>query len=249
MNIQIISPDNQAGLTKDRNIIKEVLENAGHKCFLTNKNEHHNHRRRFNINIFIEHFNEFCIERYVPQSKVNILIPNPEWFEVPWKKYLPYATAIFTKTKDAQKIFSKIHKNVIFTSFTSVDKRMNIKKEKVFFHSCGKSHSKGTDKIIKAWMARGELPMLHLCAKERVLPRQIRWSNITHYMGYMKEPDFTKLQNKCQFHLCPSVYAGFGHYIWEALSMGNIVIVVNSPPMNEFIGDFGIKLMYQEKDA
>lgn len=248
VRIQIIAHNNQAGLTKDREIVKTLLEERKHKIFLTDKEKQECHRGKFDVNIFMEHFTPECIDKYVPQAKKNILIPNPEWFEPHWKKDIGYADLIIAKTKDCERIFNKLHKNVKFTSFTSEDKRLDIPKKREFFHSCGKSHSKGTDKIVRVWYMVQSLPKLHLCASAKVIPKQIKSQTINHYIGRMEEPEFTKLRNSCYFHLCPSIYEGFGHYIWEALSMGNIVITTNAPPMNEFIEpEYGIRMVYRHK--
>ena len=48
------------------------------------------------------------------------------------------------------------------------------------------------------------------------------------------------LQNSCLFHVCPSKYEGFGHYINEAKSMGAIIITTDAEPMTELVDkDYG----------
>ena len=54
--------------------------------------------------------------------------------------------------------------------------------------------------------------------------------------GYIPPGTLRALYNSRLFHLCPSEYEGFGHYIHEALACGAIVVTSDLPPMNEFRG-------------
>ena len=42
------------------------------------------------------------------------------------------------------------------------------------------------------------------------------------------------MMNTNLFHLCPSMYEGYGHALHEGMGCGSIVITVNRPPMNDF---------------
>ena len=51
----------------------------------------------------------------------------------------------------------------------------------------------------------------------------------------MPREDLLILMNACQYHLCPSEYEGFGHYINEARSTGALIISTDAAPMNELV--------------
>jgi hypothetical protein len=44
------------------------------------------------------------------------------------------------------------------------------------------------------------------------------------------------MMNRHRFHIMPSKYEGFGHYIHEAIGCGGIVLTTDARPMNEFRG-------------
>jgi glycosyltransferase involved in cell wall biosynthesis len=60
-------------------------------------------------------------------------------------------------------------------------------------------------------------------------------SKLRHVKTYdrVSEDKLRQLMNSRQFHLCPSKYEGFGHYIHEALGVGAVVVTSDAPPMNE----------------
>ena len=59
------------------------------------------------------------------------------------------------------------------------------------------------------------------------------YANVTVYNARLKDEDYRIIQNAYRFHICPSEYEGFGHYINEALSVGAIVLTIDAAPMNE----------------
>lgn len=238
--VQIICPHNNAGLTRDRNIIKAVLEENGFEVTLSDSSKVKH--EPFDIDIYVEHLLQIN-----KKSKHRILIPNPEWFELEWKPKLQDITMVLAKTRDCQRIFKKLHPHVVFTSFTSLDRYLpDVKKKLSFFHSCGKSQSKGTDELIKLWtkIRKQPYPRLQLYAR----PEMLHWGaiksgnlkNIDQHFTFVPEDEFRIAQNENRIHICTSLYEGFGHYINEAKSCGNIVITTNAPPMNELVSkEFG----------
>jgi len=235
--VQIICPDNNAGLTRDRDIIKSILEPH---FWVTLSDSRATKIEPFDIDIYVEH-----LLSVNPKSKHKILIPNPEWFEVGWKPRLDGIDMVMAKTRDCQNIFKRLHPNVVFTSFTSEDRYLpDVKKEKRFFHSCGKSQSKGTNEVLKLWgefrrPALPPLPKLQFYSR----PEMIEWgffskpnfTNIDVNIKFIKDDVFKLNQNSSLIHICTSIYEGFGHYINEVKSCGNVVITTNAAPMNELI--------------
>ena len=233
--VNIICHDNGSGLSRDTAIVTEVLEDAGYEVFYTNNKEKQYHRRKFDMNIFIE----ILDRKYFYQGTRNIFIPNPEWFFLEWRSMLRKVDMIIAKTMDCKNIFHH-HKNVVYTSFTSQDRKIDVEKKKDFFHSAGNSLSKGTNAITDAWKSNRGLPFLNLIHKERVGKMNLTRPNINHIIGRVEEEKFKKLQNESLFHICASKYEGFGHYINEAKSTGGIVLTPGLTPMKELIGRSGI---------
>lgn len=232
MKVQIICHDNNAGLSRDRQITKEVLEQGGHEVDLTNNKLKEFNDKKYDINIF----HEIIDAKYYKQATKNIFFPNPEWyFETHFKHSIQGIDLICAKTKDCEQIFKRQSKNTIYTSFTSLDRKLEgIEKSREYLHICGKSEHKGTMHIKMAWM-KGGMPKLTLIEAKKNNPQIIRCQGMNHVIDRIREEDLLMLQNKCWFHLHPSKYEGFGHAIWEAKSCGSIVMTTNSPPMSEFV--------------
>ena len=70
MRIQIVCHDNNAGLSRDRQITKEVLEAGGHEVDLTNNKLQEFNNKLYDINIF----HEIIDQKYYKQATKNIII-------------------------------------------------------------------------------------------------------------------------------------------------------------------------------
>jgi glycosyltransferase involved in cell wall biosynthesis len=235
--VNIISNDNGVGLTKDYQLLKGIIEQFGGICnHVSSLDKRMAHRKVFHeaidadLNIFLEHYYAVDILRH--KAKINILFPNPEWFFE--KQYVKKFDAIFAKTRHSERVFKGLGGNVFFSSFTSEDKRLDIKKDNQFIHVAGKSSMKNTDAVFEAWSRDSKLPMIFLLSQNK---KYFTKENINYVNQVVEEGLFDKIFNKCRFHVCPSQYEGFGHYIWEAMSCENVVITSNHEPMNKIIED------------
>lgn len=226
--IQILSPDNGVGLTRDRDILIRIL--SDHYAVMwrdPNKpKEFSAITQKADINIHLE----IVYEQQFKTAHSNILIPNPEWFfSRMWTRYIRQFDAIFAKTKDTERIFKNLGaKNVVYTSFTSEDKyNPTVKRERSFAHFAGRSSAKGTTQVLEAAARIKDIPISVFSFRDDHTKR-------------ISDDEFNQLFNKHLFHLCPSSYEGFGHYINEAKSVGAIIITSNAAPMNELVkGAFG----------
>lgn len=233
--INIFTAFNGVGLQQDGEILRNIFaENNIPNRLINIKEPFRQHNA--DINIFLE----IIVPRYFHCAKINILIPNPEWFQTSWCEYVPFFNSVFCKTKDCLNIFSKYTNKAVFTSFTSRDYYLpDIKKKRVYLHTAGKSETKGTKRIIECYSQHGDLPELFITAHDRlhqyVLGTFDMPKGIKYIPGRLDNDIFTKFRNTCGFHLCPSEYEGFGHYINEARSMGNYIFTTDAEPMNEFV--------------
>lgn len=226
MKINIISTNNGVGLWQDYLILKSILEVKHEVNFIDYRKPIHT---KADISIHLEH----AVASLLPTAPINILIPNPEWYESQWINLLQRFNSIWCKTHETERIFSKYVKDkCIYTSFTSIDKyNPEILKDKTFLHNRGKSSHKGTLATIQAWNKDlGKLIInsdgsVNLPHKEGILTNNKRLS----------DHDMNVLMNGCLFHICCSEAEGFGHYINEAKSTGAIIITTNGAPMNEMV--------------
>ena len=225
MIINLISVDNGVGLTQDMAIVKKIL--VGHACFFHDVKAKYPPRRA-DINIYFEILNS----KFYHKARVNLFFPNPEWF---WfNNQLKGIDLVLCKTVDAQAIFNRFGCKTIYTSFTSRDLKVAVPKLRTYLHLVGQSTNKGTNEVLEAW---GEdMPELILCSTKKRWPDTV---NVNPIYDRLSEQDLTYLMNSTYFHVCPSDYEGFGHYIWEAKSCGGVVITTDGEPMRHFIRDDG----------
>jgi glycosyltransferase involved in cell wall biosynthesis len=226
MKINLLSHDNGVGLTQDVKIVKSILE-PRYKCTFIDLRT--TSPQPADINIFFE----ILDNRFYDNARYNLLFPNPEWFM--WPTLLKGIDLVLCKTKDAVRIFDILKSKTRYTSFTSDDRYKKHDPERVYLHTAGQSRTKGTDAVFRAW--RKDYPELIFTKLVNYDQYKHHGPNIITCFERMPLDIVIKLQNKCTFHVCPSEYEGFGHYIWEAKSAHGIVITVDKPPMNEMVTD------------
>lgn len=240
VHIQVLRPDNSAGLSRDGEIVNNLLLKNGYKTTLTNSHadvlEFNN--RKFDINLFLE----VVHGKYLRQARVNVIIPNPEWFPKRWLSYRRRFHKVLCKTRHALNIFNSNGFTTEFIGFTSDNRYDGTSfedKKKVFLHAPGRSQLKSTDQVIKAWENNPDFPTLYLVTSYGNLSeRVLEIDNIDYTYGYVKENSFIELQNKVMFHVMPSRSEGFGHSIVEPMSTGAILITTDGVPMNELVSGF-----------
>ena len=149
MKINFISYNNGYGLTKDMEILQNILKTNYQDIDILFCDFYDHKIRDSDINIFFEIVSNILI----PKAKYNILIPNQEWFYKSWIPYLDNIDLILTKTKYGEKIFQSLG-NTKYLGWESQDLCVNNnnKKYNEFIHSCGKSSYKQTQFIIDNWL-------------------------------------------------------------------------------------------------
>ena len=89
--------------------------------------------------------------------------------------------------------------------------------------------------LLAAWRLHPEWPRLTVVQAERHARRGPVAPNIEHHIGYLDDNALRWLQNRHQFHVCPSQAEGYGHHLVEALSVGAVVLATDAAPMNEHV--------------
>lgn len=232
LEINIISNKNGVGLSRDVDILSAELKKYGHKVVFVNDSEYHP-RPKVDINIFVQPRDAY----YFPYAEKNYLIPNPEYTFFP-HDFIPKFDKILCKTREAERIFKALNPNTVFISFTCKDRYDPLveKRYKAPFHLAGASSQKGTETVVKTWIDNEKLPLLILLRHKHNSSDPSR-KNINLRYEYLEDSELSHLQNSCGLHICPSDTEGFGHYIFEAMSCGAVVVTTDAPPMNEFVTD------------
>lgn len=256
--ISIIGKSNGVGLTRDIQLLADLLRSVGHEVTVrvmgaTQARRRHSVLfqavlglqqawRRFrpgrraataDLNLMLEH----VWPEFLSQARGNIVVPNPEWFDRHDLRFLKQTDVVWAKTHQTDRIFQRLGRTTQFIGFDSEDRHdPAVRRERRCFHLAGKSTMKGTDRLLRAWAQQPHWPTLtviqHGAAKHAP---EIRAANIDRRVGYLDDAQLRQEQNACMFHLCPSLTEGWGHYIVEALGVGAVPITVDAPPMNELV--------------
>lgn len=236
-SVNLIVVDNKVGLSSDMGIVREVLEHEGISVRVCDP--YRDAPGPANANIFLE----IPVPAYFREAPVQVFIPNPEWWQMEWTPWLRQPNVlVFAKTRHGEAVFRNLGARVCYLGFMSFDRQDPlIPKQRKFLHLAGKSASKGTDQVIQAWARNPDFPTVVIIQHPSIPRRVPHAGNIIFRSEYAPSEEVRRLQNECLFHLCPSQYEGFGHYIWEGLSCGAVVLTTGFPPMNEAVQPhFGI---------
>lgn len=252
--IRIIGFNNQKGLSKDINLLRQALLALGLTVTFCETREQISASRKKKFYAFtkavvktklaldkrpeVSIFLERLIPELLGESEVNLLIPNPEWFHPAWRFLASSIDAVLCKTDHAIEIYSKLGFRTQYLGFTSPDRQVvsGLSKVPQFLHVAGGSHYKGTEQLVKIWEKHPEWPPL-IVITHRILAKYTSpASNVSIVTKFMPEEELLRLQNECLFHVYPSQAEGFGHCINEAMSCGAIVFTNDAAPMNELVG-------------
>ncbi len=190
-------------------------------------------RESVDVNIFLQSF----LPGLLPSAKINILIPNQEWFRPGLVTWLRYIDLVLCKTREAERIFSGLGCRTEFMSFTSDDRYIKgINKDfskALHFAAPG---IKGTELILDSWKKHPEWPTLYVTSRSLrshfVFPEA---PNIVSLGTWLEDNKLKMIQNEVGFYIGLSEAEGFGHSHVEAMSCGSVVVTTDAPPMNELI--------------
>jgi len=251
LRVNIIGKLNGAGLDRDARLVSAVLASAGCEVTCTQTTSRQSrlrksalfkvmrklknwlfptHRARYDLNVMLEHI----WTQYGGDARINVVIPNPDFFDQHDINALPHVDCVWVKTLQAQQLFANMHGKVIYIGFDSEDRLIpNVPRQRTFFHLAGSSALKGTQQLLDIWAAHPEWPLLNVAGRLKFKPPTA--TNIQIYDGYLEDDFLKRLQNASLVHICTSEAEGWGHYLVEAMSVGAAVITVDAPPMNTLI--------------
>jgi hypothetical protein len=254
ISVHLVARDNGAGLSRDLEILKRVIEAAGFdlsisaigaggmrrfirltrtRLLLASRARREGaSRAKFDVNLMDEHLRT----EYAPLARRNVLMPHPEWFDPAWTPELRTIDRVFAKTHHAVPIFEALGCRTEFVGFTSIDRRLpGVPREPEFFHLGGRSGNKGSQAILDLWTRKPAWPMLTLIQRKPLQLPATMPSNVRLISDYLDDAELRMLQNRNLFHLCPSETEGFGHHLVEGMSVGAILLATDAAPMNEMV--------------
>lgn len=236
MTFQLITNlDNGAGLQHDYELLRNILEGAGHQV-----NPVHIHRpqttvKKVDVNIFLE----VVLPSVIRYADKNWIIPNSEWWGSRWDAWLPSIDRVLCKTLDCYRIWrNRVPADkCVYIGWMSQDLwDPSIPREPAFLHTAGKSLTKNTAAVIEAWK-RYALPhqLIVSAFKPEIAALCKGVSNVT-LVNRFSADELKRTVNRCQFFLMPSKYEGYGHAIHEALGCQAAVLTTDAAPMSSFSG-------------
>jgi len=230
MNI-ITNLDNGVGLQRDFEMLVPKLQAEGWEVagvpFLAPWRV-----QAADVNLFLE----VCVPSVFEHAREQWLVPNAEWCLRNWIPNIKSRfSRVLCKTHDAQRIFNLLMSGSPVQCFhIGWESRdlydASVPREWKFLHVTGKSQNKNTAAILRAWQ-NFKIPYQLTLVSEHY-PEAVGMHNVTRHHRISDE-HLVQLMNSHQFHLCPSEYEGWGHYLHEALGVGAVVITTAVPPMNE----------------
>ena len=251
MKINLIFVDNGVGLTRDADILTDVIHKFKPDAEVNRIDIYKQvNLKKADINIFLEVIDHNG--QFFQLAKVNYYMPNPEWYAFAWDKYLSQFDAILCKTHDTERIFKAKGLKTVYTSFSSVDRMLTVinNKYRAFLHTAGQSETKGSDKVVKAYDNIRDEALGLIFTRSKGKPNYWINNNAQGVFDRIPDAELRTLQNACIFHLCPSMYEGFGHYIDEARSCGGIIITTGAWPMAELVPEeIGIHVPVESTSA
>lgn len=231
----ISNNENGAGLERDYKLIRGMLESYGHTVYGHMFNDL-TLPRKVDVSIYLEVIPAHTIDR----AKENWFIPNSEWyFGNVWDRLLPKFSKILCKTPDCLEIWQKKvgMGRPKYIGFESNDFfRPEVKRTPQFLHMAGKSETKNTAAVCAAWRNHKlPYPLTVVAFKPDIVRHCLGIPFVTH-IERLTDEQVIAFMNEHTFHVMPSKYEGFGHYIHEALGTGGVVLTTNAAPMNDFPG-------------
>jgi glycosyltransferase involved in cell wall biosynthesis len=198
--------NNGVGIVNDAILLKFVLKNHDVKLYDMSKK---NDSRKSDLGIFIQ--NIFIEE--IENNTRNVYIVNEEWLNKEETACLNRFDYLFVKSSYAKSLLDSLHKNVINTGFFSLDKYFFPKHTGQILHFKGKSIQKNTELMSK---------YDHV----KILDSEV---------NYLTENQVIENLNNHDIHICCSLYEAWGHYLWEAMSCGKLVICSEIPVFKEYL--------------
>jgi hypothetical protein len=208
--------NNGVGVVNHSKLIKTLLYEYDVISYdISIKNEY----RKSDLGIFIQNI----LPEEFENNKQNIYIVCEEWLTSFEMSHIDWFDYIFVHSNHAKNLLlSLYHKNVINTGFFSLDRYFFPTNTKELLHLKGKSIQKNTELV---WNYKKDINILDSSHK------------------YLSENELIHELNRHDIHICCSLYESWGHYLWEAMSCGKLVICSEIPVFKEYLNPDLVKFV------
>lgn len=206
--------NNGVGIVSDAILLKTILKNYDIKLYDMSINTI---CRPSDLGIFIQNI----WTEQIDKNKKNVYIVNEEWLNDEEKLCLNRFNYIFVKSSYAKTLIDSYHKNVINTGFFSLDRYFFPRNTNKILHFKGKSIQKNTELVSK-------YSYINIIDSEQ---------------NYLSENDIIYNLNNHDIHICCSLYESWGHYLWEAMSCGKLIICSEIPVFKEYLDPSLVKFI------
>lgn len=209
MTCNILTFNNGAGLVTDACLIRDLLLSYPEVnidplvCYLNFSSP-----IKAEIGIWLQNYHYHQLELH----DINIFVINEDWYDYKLSDLKMFNYVICKSKYIYDQLYS--HCNAVHLPFFSMDMNDDtvIRQDK-FLHFAGRSQQKNTELIIN-------------CG----LPVTIISEN---HSGILSASDLKIMLNKCNIHICCSLYESWGHYLFEGLSTGAEIICSDIPVFRE----------------
>jgi hypothetical protein len=168
-----------------------------------------------------------------PWAKVNIIIPNQEWwFKDAWSWVLQEKSAVFLyKTRYCQTLFEQMGAKGYYIGWRGLAgvKENTSPKKSQFLYIVGGSKYKraAADIVVNAWSP--DFPPLIVVATEAGLKK----AGVSWRTGYISETEKQTLINESRYHVVASFAEGLGYTVMEAIGADAQVLWNDIPAYRE----------------
>jgi hypothetical protein len=178
-----------------------------------------------------------------PLAKVNIVIPNPEWwFKAEWSWVEKESSVImFHKTEHSSRLFNYNCNSFVVGWKCPVTENLSVAKLDQFLFIVGGSKHKHTalDAIVKFW--KPDFNKLIVIASES---GDTTKPNVTWITKYITNQEKQVLLSQSRYHIVASSAEGFGYTMAESVSNGAKILWTDIPVYKELwgrlLGDQGV---------
>jgi hypothetical protein len=255
MRVRLIGKANGVGLSRDIELLAAALRACGCEVQELPCDRRERRRRRSRItqltarlrrsrpsaaraecdvNIMLEH----VWPQFLHQGLLNVLVPNPEWFDRRDAALLRRFDRVWAKTVLTEQIFSARGCHTLRIGFDSEDRMAAaVERQPRFLHLAGRSELKGTTRLLEQWQQHPEWPLLTVIQDAAAVTSALETTagNVVLETRFLDDAVLRRLQNSHRFHLCLSEAEGWGHYIAEAMSVAAVTLTCDAAPMNELV--------------
>jgi hypothetical protein len=235
-----------SGLGGDVKVLKSTLQNC---IYFTE----YNGTDKIYAKILLEHIRP---EWLAVQSDFTYFIPNIEMLHEWDVQLMSKVDLVLCKNVMT---YNLIDAPKLLTKFTSMCGERGVKNYNLIAHMAGTSIMKGTDMVLKYWVANNgfqhlnpDVQLLVTYNQPRPMPywKKLRPTKCTTFMGRplkgesyknifmvqrLDEKEFAYYSGIIGVRLQPSIAEGYGQVLNEGRCMQTLTITTNAPPFNELI--------------